>query len=280
MSFLISVRELKEKIESGQEVIIVDTRFQLNDPQAGRKAFEKSHLPNAVFFDLENDLSGDIGEHGGNHPLPEPDVLAEKLGQAGIDRDTEVVVYDQQNDMFAARFWWLLHFLGHDRVFILDGGYDAWVRAGYAVTNEKPIINTKSFWPEIRSNEVVDIEMIKSNIKTSSAALIDSRSYDRYLGKVEPLYQKAGHIPGAKSYFWMDVLNKDGGWKSKKELQQHFSKLDKDVDIIVSCGSGVSACPNILALKMAGYQNVKLYPGSFSDWISYDENQVETKDEN
>jgi thiosulfate/3-mercaptopyruvate sulfurtransferase len=280
MSFIMNVKNLKDKIDRGQEIAIVDTRFQLNDLEAGRRAYEKSHIPNAVYFDLEIDLSGNKTEHGGSHPLPDPAVLAEKLGQAGIDRDTEVIVYDQQNDMFAARFWWLLYYLGHDKVSILDGGYDAWVREGYPVTTESPVIKKKTFKPTIRPDETVDIDIIEENVKTRNSILIDSRSNERYLGKVEPLYKKAGHIPGAKNYFWMDVLNEDGSWKNSEELKQHFSKLDKESNIIVSCGSGVSACPNIIALKMAGFEQVKLYPGSFSDWISYDENRVETKDEN
>jgi thiosulfate/3-mercaptopyruvate sulfurtransferase len=280
MSLIMNVKNLKERIDRGQEIAIVDTRFQLNDLEAGRRAYEKSHLPNAVYFDLEIDLSGNKTEHGGSHPLPDPAVLAEKLGQAGIDRDTEVIVYDQQNDMFAARFWWLLHYLGHDKVSILDGGYDAWVREGYPVTTDSPVIKKKTFKPTIRPDEAVDIDIIEENVKTRNSILIDSRSNERYLGKVEPLYKKAGHIPGAKNYFWMDVLNEDGSWKNSEELKQHFSKLDKESNIIVSCGSGVSACPNIIALKMAGFEQVKLYLGSFSDWISYDENRVETKDEN
>lgn len=279
MSYLISIEELVEKLSNNPEIVIVDARYQLNNPEAGREAYDQSHLPGAVYFDLEQDMSGTPGKHGGNHPLPNVEVFAEKLGKAGIDQDTPVIVYDKGNDMFAPRFWWNLYFMGHNQVYILEGGFDAWMEEGLSVTKEVPHKKTKTFIPKPRLDEIVDIERIKENIQSKTAILVDSRSYDRYLGQTEPLYKKAGHIPGAKNYFWSDVLDQNGNWKRKEELDKHFSKLDKTKEIIVSCGSGVSATPNIIALKMAGFQNVKLYPGSYSDWISYEENEVETKDE-
>ncbi|MEN2768803.1 sulfurtransferase [Ornithinibacillus xuwenensis] len=282
MSYLISVEKANEIItHSSDNVVVVDVRYQLQDKEAGKRAYEKAHIPGAVYFDLEKDLSNDdVGKHGGNHPLPDMTILANKLGDAGIDQTTTVVVYDQANDMFSSRFWWLLHYMGHDNVYILDGGYEAWGKAGNSVTAAMPNYKPKTFKPNQRYQEVVDMQRIRDNIKDKTAILIDSRSPERYLGKTEPLYKKAGHIPGAKNYFWMDVLHEDGSWKTSEELEQHFGKLDKNAEIIVSCGSGVSACPNIIGLKMAGYQQIKLYPGSFSDWISYDDNKVETKDEN
>jgi thiosulfate/3-mercaptopyruvate sulfurtransferase len=280
MSYVISVKELKEKLTNHEKsLVIVDARFQLNNPKAGRIAYEESHLPGAVYFDLEEDLSGEPGEHGGNHPLPDIDVFTNKLGKAGIDQNTMVVVYDKGNDMFAPRFWWLLHYLGHQDVYILDGGYEAWVQAGQEVTKEIPQSEQKTFNPSLRTDEVVDINRVRDNISSREAVLIDSRSNDRYLGKTEPLYRKAGHIPGAKNYFWMDILDEEGKWKTREALEKHFSSLDKNQEIILSCGSGVSATPNIIALKAAGFNHVKLYPGSYSDWISYEDNLVETKDE-
>jgi thiosulfate/3-mercaptopyruvate sulfurtransferase len=279
MSYIINVEELVEKITNNPEVVIVDARFQLNDSEAGKRAYKESHLPGAVYFDLEEDLSSKPAKHGGNHPLPDVAVFAEKLGQAGIDQDTTVVVYDKGNDMFAPRFWWDLYYMGHNQVYILDGGFDAWLKAGRPVSKEVLKKKLKTFIPYVRSDEIVNMERIRQNITSKKATLIDSRGYDRYLGKTEPMYKKAGHIPGAKNYFWMNVLDANGNWKSNLELESHFAKLDKTKEIIVSCGSGVSATPNVIALKMAGFKDVKLYPGSFSDWISYDENEVETKDE-
>lgn len=278
MSFLITIDRLKHRLENKQNnTVIVDVRFQLNDPDEGRKFYLEGHIPGAVYLDLNKDLAGKVEKHGGSHPLPDVDTLAAKIGHIGIDHETTVVVYDQQNDMFAARCWWLLHYMGHEKVYLLDGGLAAWSEGGNEITTEIPQLEAKEFEPKVRANEVVDIADVKERSRES--ILIDSRAKDRYLGKTEPMYKKAGHIPGAKSFFWEDVLTEDGNWKKEQALKQHFEGLAKDAEIIVSCGSGVSACPNIIALKKAGFENVKLYPGSFSDWISYDENEIETKEE-
>ncbi|MEC5424595.1 sulfurtransferase [Virgibacillus sp. C22-A2] len=280
MSYLISVNRLKSRLENNQgNTVIVDVRFQLNDPDAGRKAYLHNHLPGAVYMDLNKDLSGKPEKHGGNHPLPDTRQFAAKIGKIGIDHETTVVIYDQANDMFAARLWWLLDSMGHEKVYLLEGGYERWVAEGNEVTDEIPGLKARKFQPVFRENQTVDIEELKEKLKDKSTVLIDSRGIDRYLGMVEPLYGKAGHIPGAKNYFWKDVLNEKGNWKKKEALEEHFASLSKDQEIIVSCGSGVSACPNVLALKSAGYKNVKLYPGSFSDWISYDDNEIEKKEE-
>ncbi|TFJ91508.1 sulfurtransferase [Lentibacillus salicampi] len=280
MSIVVSDEWLKERLEnSSGKTVVVDTRFELTDPDAGRKAYLDGHIPGAVYLDLNKDLSEKAAKHGGSHPLPDMEMFTAKMGHIGIDHDTTVVIYDQQNDMFAARFWWLLQYAGHEDVHLLDGGFEQWVRAGYNITTEVPKLEATEFKPNFQENAVTDIEEVIEKLANQSATLIDSRSHDRYLGKTEPLYRKAGHIPGAKSFFWKNVLNADGKWKETAELEKNFDSLSKDDEIIVSCGSGVSACPNVLALKSAGFRNVKLYPGSFSDWISYDENNVETKDE-
>ncbi|GAB3790918.1 sulfurtransferase [Virgibacillus kimchii] len=280
MSYLVSVNRLKNRLESPRNnTVIVDVRFQLSDPDAGRKLYLKDHLPGAVYMDLDKDLSGKQEKHGGNHPLPDMNMFTAKLGNIGIDNDTTVIIYDQSNDMFAARMWWMMHYLGHEKAYVLDGGYERWIMDGNEVTSEIPQLEAKTYEPSIRTEAKADIDEVKEKLKNQSARLIDSRSRERYLGKVEPLYGKAGHIPGAENYFWKGILNENGKWKKPEELQSHFKAFDKEEEIIVSCGSGISACPNVLALKLAGYENVKLYPGSFSDWISYEENQVETKEE-
>ncbi|MBY7142217.1 sulfurtransferase [Virgibacillus sp. NKC19-3] len=275
MTYLISVNRLKKRLENNQRnTVIVDVRFQLDDPDAGRKMYLENHLPGAVYMDLNKDLADRAQKHGGKHPLPDMDMFTAKIGKIGIDHQTSVVIYDQENDMFAARLWWLLHYLGHEKAYVLDGGYARWVAEGNDVTDEIPILEEKDFHPAVRENQIADIEEVKEKLEENAAVLIDSRAKDRYLGKTEPLYVKAGHIPGARNFFWKDVLTEKGSWKKKEELQTHFESLPKDKEIIVSCGSGISACPNVLALKAAGYTNVKLYPGSFSDWISYEENEV------
>ncbi|AXI07942.1 sulfurtransferase [Oceanobacillus zhaokaii] len=276
MSNLISVERLKKRLENNLDnTVIVDVRFQLDNPDAGRKMYLESHLPGAVYLDLNRDLSGRAEKHGGAHPLPNRETFTAKMGNIGIDENTTVVIYDQGNGMFAARLWWLLENSGHDKVYLLEGGYKRWVEDGNDVTKEISRLQRKKFKPKYRNDQTVTMEEVKEKTENQTAILIDSRAKERYLGEIETLYSKAGHIPGAKNYFWKGVLAGEGVWKKGKELEQHFAALPKDEEIIVSCGSGVSACPNILALKAAGYTNVKLYPGSFSDWISYDKNDIE-----
>lgn len=280
MSMIVTVEWLKNRLETqGEDTVVVDARFNLSDLEAGRKAYEAGHIPQAVYLDLKNDLASPAEKHGGDNPLPDPGKLAEKLGSLGIDQDTTVVIYDETNDMFASRAWWVLDYIGLDHVYILDGGFKAWQEAGYEMTTEIPNRREKVFKPKIHPNSIADINDVKEKLKNESAILLDSRSRDRYLGGTEPMYGKSGHIPGAKNYFYKNVFNEDGTWKSEEQLRGVFASLPKDQEIIVSCGSGVSACPNIIGLKRAGYENIKLYPGSFSDWISYEENKVETKEE-
>lgn len=279
MSFLKSIQQFQDLMQDKEDIVIVDVRFQLTDPDAGKNAYLEGHIPDAVFLDVNKDLSGQVEKHGGSHPLPDRDTLAYKLGEIGIDQNTTVIIYDENNDMFSARCLWLFHYLGHDNAYILDGGWTKWIEEGNEVTADIPKKEAKTFKLNPSKNETVDMLDVKQKMEEKSAILIDSRSRERYLGKVEPLYKKSGHIPGAKNYFWENVFDDEGNWKDTKELKRHFVDLPKDEEIIVSCGSGVSACPNILALKQAGFKNVKLYPGSFSDWISYDDNRLETKEE-
>lgn len=280
MGFLIDVQTLATKMnEQADELVIIDVRFDLFDVHAGEKAYKQGHLPGAHYLHIDNDLSSEMKEHGGNHPLPELNQFTETLNNLGITAETMVVFYDDGNNMFAPRAWWLLHYFGHDHCYVLNGGFDEWVKQGYEVITAIPPKKQGSFKPQIRENLTIDINELKEKLAAKEAYLIDSRAKDRYLGKTETLYEKAGHIPGAVNYFWQDVLNDDGDWKDKDELEAHFKSFNKQDNIIVSCGSGISACVNFLALKKAGYENVKLYPGSFSDWISYEENDVET-DEN
>ncbi|GEN57493.1 thiosulfate sulfurtransferase [Halolactibacillus alkaliphilus] len=272
MTFLIEPETLLKSID---EYTIIDTRFELLDPSKGRELFQTSHIPGAVYFDLNKDLSGVQKKHGGNHPLPDEVVFIEKLRQIGVANDTKVVIYDQGNAMFAARLYWLFDHYQHPTVYVLNGGFDRWEKLNYPVTN---VVRRKekSTTPFVRNNElVVDIDYVIEHKDDFNITLTDARSLERYLGLTEPLYHKKGHIPGAKCYDWQQVLNEDGTWKTKSELESVFKDLSKEDEIILSCGSGVSACMNYLALKFLGYKNVKLYPGSFSDWISYPELPVE-----
>ncbi|AIQ58390.1 sulfurtransferase [Paenibacillus borealis] len=270
------------------EQIIVDCRFTLGKPQAGRDSYEEEHIPGAVYLDLELDLSSPVGGHGGRHPLPDPEVLAARLSKLGIGNDSRIVAYDDESGMNAARLWWLLRYLGHEQVFILEGGFSQWKAEKYPVTNHQPVRVPSTFEANVQPQMLVDVhkvQQISANMEPSasptglSSVLIDSRARERFLGQEETLDKRAGHIPGAFNFFWKETQNADGSFKNAEELQEHFSELDQDAEIIVYCGSGVTACPNVLALEKAGFKNVRLYAGSWSDWISYEENPVATGEE-
>ncbi|MFD1956371.1 sulfurtransferase [Paenibacillus thailandensis] len=281
MSNLISVEQLKKKLSgTSTGIAIVDCRFNLAEPEAGRRAYAEGHLPGAVYMDLNEDLSGPVGKHGGRHPLPDRDKLARRLGELSIGNGTEVVAYDDQGGMYASRLWWLLKWIGHDKASVLDGGFSGWIAAGYETTTEVPEAEPSVYVPSRQAEwDFVDAQGVKARLGTPGMQLIDSREERRYLGLEEPIDKAAGHIPGARSFFWKDVLSGDGRWKDPAQLKERFGSLDPSREVIVYCGSGVSACPNVLALKEAGFQDVKLYAGSWSDWISYEGNPIATGEE-
>jgi len=278
MKHIVSVEWLAERL-THEDVVIVDTRFQLGQPEAGREAYETSHIPGAVYLDLERDLSAPIGEHGGRHPLPDTQELAEKLGQSGISNQSIVVAYDDQGGAMASRLWWLLRYLGHDQVYVLEAGYTVWQEAGLPVSEAQLSYAAAQFVPQLRPELVVDAAYVRERIGQPGTILIDSREAPRYRGEHEPIDKAAGHIPGARNKFWKEVLTADGRFKSQPELEQSFATLPKDQQLIVYCGSGVTATPNVLGLSEAGYGNVKLYAGSWSDWSSNPDNPVTVGDE-
>ncbi|WP_019911256.1 sulfurtransferase [Paenibacillus sp. HW567] len=274
------------------EQTIVDCRFTLGKPQAGRESYEQEHIPGAVYLDLELDLSSPVGEHGGRHPLPDPQALATRLSKLGIGNDTRIVAYDDESGMNAARLWWLLRYLGHEQVLILEGGFSAWKADKFPVTDHQPVRVPSTFTANVQPQMLAGVDEVRrvsgqtveagADASASTPALpilVDSRANDRYQGQNETMDKKAGHIPGAVNYFWKDTQNADGSFKSADELAEHFAGINKDREIIVYCGSGVTACPNVLALEKAGFKNVRLYAGSWSDWISYEENLVATGEE-
>lgn len=276
------------------EQTIVDCRFTLGKPLAGRESYEQEHIPGAVYLDLELDLSSPVTEHGGRHPLPDPQMLAARLSKLGIGNDTRIVAYDDEGGMNAARLWWLLRYLGHEQVFILEGGFSAWKAEQFPVTDHQPVRVPSTFTANVQPQMLAGVDEVRqvsgqtvaaaTDVSASASSpaipiLIDSRANDRYHGQNETMDKKAGHIPGAVNYFWKDTQHADGSFKSAEELEAHFAGLDKDAEIIVYCGSGVTACPNVLALEKAGFKKVRLYAGSWSDWISYEENPVATGEE-
>ncbi|MEH7418226.1 sulfurtransferase [Neobacillus drentensis] len=258
-----------------RNVRIVDCRFSLADSQMGNINYLESHLPGAVYFDLEKDLSGTVVDHGGRHPLPDVDVLVSKLEKAGISQEMTVIAYDNGEGAFAARFWWMLQYLGHDNVYVLDGGFKNWLDEDFPVTADIPTFKREDFRVGLRSELLATYEEVKDTVAKQNKVLIDSREAKRYLGLEEPIDKKAGHIPSALNKPWMEGLSGGCYLPASKQLQR-FSDLDSNQPIIVYCGSGVTAVPNFLALKEAGFEKVKLYIGSFSDWISYEENKIES----
>jgi len=269
---LVSSAWLKEHLES-PDVAVADCRFRLGNPSAGAAAYRAGHIPGAVHFDLEEDLSAPKGAHGGRHPLPDPAMLAKKLGAAGIGPGVTVVAYDDDGS-FASRFWWLLRHLGHDDVAVLDGGISAWQAAGGALTADPSAARApKTFTPRPRPEMVVDITAVKG--RSPATVLLDARGPERYRGEVEPLDRIPGHIPGAVHAWWEQSLDSSKHWLAPEAQRARFEALVGDAPAIAACGSGVTACADLLALALGGRWDVPLYAGSYSDWVSYPENPVE-----
>ncbi len=279
MEHIVSMKWLLARLYE-QDLAIVDCRFLLSDADAGRRSYSEGYIPGAVYMDLERDLSAPVGEHGGRHPLPDVGELAAKLGRAGIDRGTRVVAYDDQGGAMASRLWWLLRYMGHDAVYVMDQGFTAWKAAGYLVTDAQPAIRVpKRYEPDVQAAMLADVDAVRAASNEGSSVLVDSRETRRYLGLEEPIDKVAGHIPGARNWFWKDNLDEQGRWRSAEQIEERFAAVPKDAAIIVYCGSGVTACPNVLALEAAGYRNVKLYAGSWSDWITWQGSEIATGSE-
>lgn len=271
-SSIVTAASLNSYLAGGSTVDlkIIDCRFALGDPDLGRQQYQTAHIPGAEYLDLNRDLSSPAQVHGGRHPLPDDRVLGTKLAAMGINSDTLVIAYDDSRFAFAARLWWLLRYYGHDRVAILDGGYSNWVKAGYAVTADRSQVTTPgNFQPQIQSNWTVDIDLVRAIQSSPAHILIDSREPDRYLGNTEPIDPIAGHIPSAVNYPWQGVSTPEGFALPIKSQQQRWAAISSDLAPIVYCGSGVTACVNLFSLHLAGIEPAKLYPGSWSDWCSY-----------
>lgn len=274
MQSIKSIQWLFDHLHS-DSLCVIDCRFSLKDSSYGRKAYQENHIPGAVYFDLELDLSGPVEKHGGRHPLPNVQELVEKLENKGVSHKDTIIIYDDGESCFAARCWWLLIYLGHEQVFILDGGLKAWRERGYPLTSKPTVKKKVKFIPSLKTNMLATYKEVKQRSQDQQAILIDSRTEERYLGIVEPLDRIGGHIPNALNYDWSQGLE-NGRWKTTEEQKQRFASLDLENEVIVYCGSGVTATPNVLALMESGFKKVKLYAGSYSDWVSYPENPVIT----
>lgn len=262
---------------AAKNIRVIDCRFNLANPDDGQNQYKSGHIPGSLYFDLEKDLSGPVQEHGGRHPLPNVELFTGKLAMAGIGNDTTVIAYDNGEGAFAGRLWWLLNYIGHENVYILNGGMKAWLDISGPVTTEIPSYELSEFVFNVNADMVATYEEVYTLVhsKNTSTVLIDSREHKRYTGEVEPIDKKSGHIPGAINKVWIDGLE-NGRFKQPEQQKARFYELDPRKQYIVYCGSGITAIPNYLAMKSAGFKNVLLYPGSFSDWISYDDNKVDS----
>ncbi|MDE2259408.1 MAG: sulfurtransferase [Betaproteobacteria bacterium] len=254
-----------------QEWLVLDCRHSLLDTGAGRRAYLTGHIPGAHFLHLDQDLSGPVTGQNGRHPLPTPEAFAETLGKIGVDSARRVVAYDDMGGIFAARLWWMMRWLGHDRVSVLDGGWQCWVAEDRPVNAQIPQPQRARFYPEERAGRIVDTDFVLHHLQDPAMCLIDARAADRFRGENETLDPVAGHIPGARNRFFRDNLDSEGRFKPPLALKTEFEALlgGKDpVGVVHQCGSGVTACHNLLAMEYAGIGPGQLYPGSWSAWCA------------
>ncbi len=265
MSHLVTGHDLNDRLETPDNLVVIDCRFDLSEPTLGLSQYLADHIPGAHYLHLNDDLSGPvIANQTGRHPLPSREVLSTKLGKIGIQLGTQVVAYDQNHGAFAARLWWLLRWLGHETVQVLDGGYDDWQALGRPITNDLPTPQPARFelLPPLTRL------MRQTHWNKPGKQLIDVRDSARFRGEHEPIDSVAGHIPGAMNLPFLDNLE-SGRFKNATALAKRFTDagLEGAESLVCYCGSGVTATQMILALLEAGYPEPALYPGSWSEWI-------------
>lgn len=249
---------------SDQQWVIVDCRFDLADVNAGSRAYQQSHIPHAVYAHLDHDLSSSPITDQGRHPLPSPAALTQLFSRLGIDEKKQVVVYDHLSGAYAARLWWMLGYMGHPTVAVLNGGWQAWLAAGYPVEMGHHSNPPALFVGEPHRQWLVQIDEV-----AQAKRLIDSREEGRYRGEYEPIDARAGHIPAAVNYFFKHNLAADGRFLPASQIRAQLQAVQGDVlpeETVYYCGSGVTACMNLLAQQVAGMNAGKLYVGSWSEW--------------
>lgn len=254
------------------DVAVVDVRHDLMQPAAGRAAWQTGHILGAIHLHLDDDLSGPKTGQNGRHPLPDPSTLADRLGRIGIGDGSRVIAYDDAGGAFAARLWWLLRWLGHDAVAVLDGGWQAWLAAALPVSTMLASARASQVLvARPHTDWVVGVDSVANGLADGSQMVLDARAPERFRGEVEPIDPVAGHIPGACNRFHRNNLAADGGFKDPATLRAEFLEVlnGRSADeLVCQCGSGVTACHNLLALAVAGLEGARLYPGSWSEWCS------------
>jgi thiosulfate/3-mercaptopyruvate sulfurtransferase len=269
---LISVQNLISEF-SDPRWVFIDCRFSLEDPEGGHKKYLDSHIPGAVYAHLDEDLcSPVIPGITGRHPLPSAEKLAEKLGAWGINSSSKIVTYDDAGGALAAsRLWWLFGWMGHYAVSVLDGGWQAWLKSGEPTRSGQESRSSSSFLPRLKQSRLIETAELVTRLEDPDLLLVDTRAAERYRGEIEPIDPVAGHIPGAILSPHEDVLDPDGYFLPKDQLQNHFKHLlgaTSARNTVFYCGSGVTAVQNILAVAHAGLGNSRLYAGSWSEWIT------------
>lgn len=278
---LISAEELFELQRSGS-CVIVDCRFSLSDPEAGHQAYLKAHIPGAVYANLDIDLSGPRTDGSGRHPLPDTTRFSEFLAGIGWRLGSVVVAYDDMGGAFAARLWWLMKYFDHNQGALLDGGFPAWLAAGYATTEGTDDMNIPAAPPiplSPREDMVLSAEEVEAGLACANIILVDARAPERYHGEVEPVDAIAGHIPGAKNLPIGLSLDQDNHFKPAKDILhqwQAFQDAGSDGHLVHMCGSGITACFNQFAAELAGLEGSRIYSGSWSEWIRDPSRGIET----
>jgi thiosulfate/3-mercaptopyruvate sulfurtransferase len=251
--------------------VVFDCRHDLADAEAGRRAYAASHLPGARFAHLDDHLSAAKTGRNGRHPLPEPQAFARWLGEQGVGPGTQVVAYDASGGYYAARLWWMLRWLGHEAVAVLDGGFPAWERAGLPLTAQVPQPTAAGFVAHPRESLRIDAAGVLATLGSRALQVVDARTPERFAGRNETLDPVGGHIPGAINRLFQRNLASDGRFKPASVLREEFSALLGDrppAEVVHQCGSGVTACHNLLAMEVAGLTGSRLYPGSWSEWCA------------
>jgi len=267
---LIDVDTLRRHLDDPRFVIF-DCRHDLAKPDWGSEVYATSHLPHARFAHLDKNLSAAKTGRNGRHPLPDPEGFARWLGDLGVGPDSQVVGYDSTGGTYGSRLWWMLRWIGHPRVAVLDGGWDAWQKAGFPVTSDPPRVTPATVTARVDAQAAVSVTHVEANIKSGECLVIDARANDRFHGQNETIDPVAGHIPGARNRFFKNNLDNTGRFKSAEALRVEWLDVlggKSPRAVINQCGSGVTACHNALAMEIAGLTGSRLFAGSWSEWIT------------
>jgi len=277
---IISVEDLNKNLNT-QDWLIFDCRFILKDPEGGLKKFNQGHIPGAQFADMDKDLASPMTSTSGRHPLPNPDEFINKLQSWGVNNTSQIICYDDMSGAFAARMWWLLKWLGHNDVAVLDGGIDKWTANNLTLETDTQQKAAGSFSGQANNDMWVDVEFVQKELAENNITLLDARSAERFTAKDTKTDPVAGHVPGAMSYPFAENLSKQGVFLPLEELQKRFAPMlssSEKKEVINMCGSGVTACHNLLAMSIAELPMTRLFVGSWSEWIKDKSRPVATGD--